>query len=199
MSDDLDEFLRQAAERRRKRQQDKASRPPIGQPEVSQARQATPPPPPLRPSQPAPPVRTLRPSQDDAYERGSAASTAKPSPNEGSAYPQGPYSSPQHTPEARRLKTQFDQPNSTIKSTVGNNLSSRQKPLSDRPRNIGQSGSLGESLSQQSTFPESGRTKPAANNAAWQSQNIAEQLRNPNALPLGTILVLGEVLKRPWE
>lgn len=70
MADDLDEFLRQAAERRKNRQQQKNARPPISQPPVV--------------AQPVKePVPTLRPlAPTDVYDQPlpSAQSSAAPSP-----------------------------------------------------------------------------------------------------------------------
>lgn len=179
MADDLDDFLKQAAERRKQRQQSKAERPPI---------EAAPPP----VLSPAPSSVPTLSRSDDAYSR-----------------PNAPQSATRMEPvidlsqtiemaqvvEEKRLPSQVrdQQPSKSKKPKKGG-----QKPSTSNQTGFAQS-----SLGQSSLAPTESTTANAAvvsttnNPQMISSGSIAEQLRNPQTLR--TAIIVHEILKRPWQ
>lgn len=213
MSDELDAFLRQAAERRKARQQEKASRPPINQSGMPSTQ--LPPnaggragagsdrrsPPPLQPGDIAPSVRRLQTdsTSDNVYERAANKTNSR---SAGNSPPRSPYTSQSEPEQYGRLQSQFDRENEALLPTANISRPPKRKQPPEPARKIGDTGPLtnrlAAPLSSQISLTDNANVQEQDPRPLNQ-QTIAEQLRNPNALPLGTILVLGEVLKRPWE
>lgn len=169
MADDLDEFLRQAAERRKNRQQQKSARPPISQPPVI--------------AQPVKePVPTLRPlAPTDVYDQ--------PLPSaQSSAGTPSSLAPPRDEPS--RFPSQFDRP-----ATPAPAPAAKQKK--NKPRNApSQQPSPALPPVIPSLAPSSElMAAPAA--PLLSNLNIRDQMRNPQSLK--TAIILHEILKRPWQ
>ena len=178
MADDLDDFLKQAAQRRKQRQQNKAERPP-SEPV---------PPPVLSPATSS--VPTLSRS-DDAYSRPNAPQSAN------RLEPMIDLSQAIETAQAveeNRLPSQVREQSSKPK---------KQKKGSQKPSPSSQSTFAQSSLAASSLAPSESTTANAAvvstanNSQMISSGNIAEQLRNPQTLR--TAIIVHEILKRPWQ
>ncbi len=184
MSDELDEFLRQAAERRKQRQQQKSARAPLDRP---LAGQPAPAPPPVLPEAPRRPVSTLQPSDiEDAYERKS-----KPAPPPPAARRPAPPRKEEEEPI--RLPSQFDRPKSTGKGG-GKSNGPRDSNRPTSSRNLQSSPGAGISPRLE-PGPEVEAVVVEPN--AWNHTALIEQLRNPQSIKAA--IVLNEILKRPWE
>ncbi|MCU0716175.1 MAG: hypothetical protein MUD03_08605 [Pirellula sp.] len=169
MADDLDEFLRQAAERRKNRQQQKSARPPISQPPVV-----------AQPVQE--PVPTLRPlAPTDVYDQ--------PLPSaQGSSAAPPPLAPPREEPS--RFPSQFDRPAPPAPSPAA-------KQKKNKPRNTPSqkpAPTLPPVIPSLAPSPE----LTAAPDAPLLSNlNIRDQIRNPQSLKAA--IILHEILKRPWQ
>lgn len=179
MADDLDDFLKQAAQRRKQRQQSKAERPPID----------SAPPPVLSPAPSA--IPTLSRS-DDAYSRPNAPQSAnrlEPVIDLSQAIETA------QVVEDNRLPSQRTQPQT--------NKPKKQKKSPPKSSSTGQSSFNSSSLAPSSLAPSESTTANAAvvstssNPQLISSGNIAEQLRNPQTLR--TAIIVHEILKRPWQ
>ncbi len=204
MSDELDDFLRQAAERRRQRQQQKVERAPL---------QPLPRTPNAPTSQPADPLTTYRPTSG-----GQSNAPRPPAPTQ-SRPPQPPPPRQAPPPPAPvRTLSEANRPND--ESRAGSRLQSQF----DKPKPV-----ASQQRSQQSTSPKQGNRSAKdsrnsnasspfsqgtfgadrttvfgevsvaeqANTPEWSRESIAEQLRNPQSIR--TAIIMSEVLKRPWE
>ena len=153
MSDDLDEFLKQAAERRRQRQQQKSERPPISK--------APPPiiePPPVLSQQ----IPTLRPEMPDVFGSAQTSSTS------GEAFEVGA-GAEDTTRFESRLKSQFDREAPKTK------IQSKKSKKS-------QSSSPAETPTLEATTSSIAPSMPVAVPNSNSSTRIADQLRNPQTL-----------------
>jgi hypothetical protein len=177
MADDLDDFLKQAAQRRKQRQQNKAERPPI---------EPVPPP----GLSPATSVPTLSRS-DDAYSRPNAPQSAN------RLEPMVDLSQPIETAqvvEENRLPSQVREQSSKPKKPKKGS----QKPSPSSQSTFAQSSLAASSLApSESTTANAAVVSTANNSQMISSGNIAEQLRNPQTLR--TAIIVHEILKRPWQ
>jgi hypothetical protein len=179
MADDLDDFLKQAAQRRKQRQQSKAERPPI---------EAAPPP----VLSPAPSSVPTLSRSDDAYSRPNAPQSAnrmEPVIDLSQTIEMA------QVVEEKRLPSQVrDQQNSKSK---------KQKKGGQKPSLSNQTSFAQSSLGPSSLAPTESTTANAAvvsttnNSQMISSGSIAEQLRNPQTLR--TAIIVHEILKRPWQ
>jgi hypothetical protein len=179
MADDLDDFLKQAAQRRKQRQQSKAERPPI----------ESAPPPVLSPAPSS--VPTLSRS-DDAYSRPNAPQSAN------RLEPVIDLSQTIETAQVaqdNRLPSQMrDQPASKPKKQKKGG----QKPSLSTQTSFPQSSFGSSSLAPSESTTANAAVVSTTNNPQMiSSGNIAEQLRNPQTLR--TAIIVHEILKRPWQ
>lgn len=159
MADDLDEFLRQAAERRKNRQQQKSARPPLAQPPVVAQ--------PVK--EPIPTLRPLTPTDVYGQPLPSAESSAAPPPL-----------APLRE-EPSRFPSQFDRPLSPTPAP-----SSKQKKNKQRNAPSQQPASgLPPVIPTLAPSPEL-TAAPAA--PLLSNLNIRDQIRNPQSLKTAIIL-----------
>ena len=212
MSEELEDFLRQAAERRKQRQQDKQARGPIAPPNSGAGVSGRPDLSPSSPRFPSP-IET----RSDVGSRETANRSRPNSTINNEAESSGSVGGLQ----GRRLTTQFDRDTDPLSQpTQSADFAGRNSPQSsertkkpNRKRDGDNASSRPIASVSPTSLPSSPggllsplqpMTAPSSNPSvsdanAGRQLSIAEQLRSPNALPLGTILVLGEILKRPWE
>ncbi|MFN7875867.1 MAG: hypothetical protein ACK5PB_11150 [Pirellula sp.] len=171
MADDLEDFLRQAAERRKQRQKQKENRGPVASeplapPLATQAEPQSRKPISTFETQPLNQQQTVAQSQQRQTEHVVVAEAVEPS----------------------RLRSQFDQPVKPAKQqkkqksqqTVAN------KPLSNQLR----------VLENTSAIPPR-ETGPELPTKILNSSNIIQNIRDPQSLR--TAIIVHEILKRPWQ
>ena len=171
MADDLEDFLRQAAERRKQRQKQKENRGPVAAEPLSSPPLTEPQAQSRKPlstfeSQPLNQQQTVAQSQKRQSEHVVVAEAVEPS----------------------RLKSQFDQPAKPAKQQKKqkSQQSLANKPLANQPR----------VLENTSAIPPR-ETGPELPTKILNSSNIIQNIRDPQSLR--TAIIVHEILKRPWQ
>lgn len=172
MADDLEDFLRQAAERRKQRQKQKENRTPVVAEPLSPPPASEPQTQSRRPissfeSQPLSQQQTVAQSQNRQSEPIVMAEAVEPS----------------------RLRSQFDQPAKLAKvqkKPKSQQQSRSLQPPSNQPR----------VLENTSAIPTR-ETGPELPTKILNSSNIIQNIRDPQSLR--TAIIVHEILKRPWQ
>jgi len=171
MADDLDDFLKQAAQRRQQRQQQRSNRPPVVQPEPQPVRQT--PTPRLQQQDPvpeAPVVEYLKPYEPTVGN----LSTSLPSANRRNDMGQ----------TDQRLQAQVQQ---ALQQEISSIRQSENKPKKKQKKE--------QQLQQLQETPATAAEPQST--AKVSSVSLAAQLRDPQSLRMA--IIAHEIMKRPWQ